>query len=64
MEQREYGVTDAEREGGSLDPAPLTTQQQDFGDDPLDVRATDHYTSEYVSGFVSKWDELIDWRKR
>jgi len=63
MDQREYQAVDAQGEGGSLDPAPFTTKQ-DFGNDPLDVRATDHYTAEYVSGFVAKWDELIDWRKR
>jgi len=38
--------------------------QQDFGADPFDVRETDHYVAEYVSGFVDKWDELIDWKKR
>ncbi|EIE99940.1 glycine/sarcosine N-methyltransferase [Saccharomonospora glauca] len=37
---------------------------QGFGSDPLTVRDTDHYTSEYVRGFVEKWDELIDWEKR
>jgi sarcosine/dimethylglycine N-methyltransferase len=38
--------------------------EQAFGEDPLTVRDTDHYTDEYVKGFVEKWDELIDWRKR
>ncbi|WP_363320485.1 class I SAM-dependent methyltransferase [Pseudonocardia sp.] len=37
---------------------------QRFGDEPLDVRETDHYTKEYVQTFVEKWDELIDWRRR
>ncbi|WP_203432888.1 methyltransferase domain-containing protein [Jiangella asiatica] len=37
---------------------------QDFGNDPLEVRATDHYTAEYVTSFVEKWDELIDWKRR
>ncbi|WP_040406442.1 class I SAM-dependent methyltransferase [Amycolatopsis nigrescens] len=37
---------------------------QAFGVDPLQVRDTDHYTDEYVKGFVEKWDELIDWKKR
>lgn len=37
---------------------------QDFGESPLEVRTTDHYTEEYVPGFVDKWDELIDWKKR
>ncbi|WP_420157515.1 methyltransferase domain-containing protein [Nocardiopsis sp. CNT-189] len=38
--------------------------QQRFGDDPLAVRDTDHYKAEYVTGFVDKWDELIDWKRR
>ncbi|WP_236700353.1 class I SAM-dependent methyltransferase [Allosalinactinospora lopnorensis] len=38
--------------------------QQRFGDDPLAVRDTDHYKEEYVTGFVDKWDELIDWKRR
>src|SRR5699024_1509952 len=37
---------------------------QAFGEDPLQVRETDHYTDEYVGGLVDKWDDLIDWRKR
>ena len=38
--------------------------EQHFGDDPVAVRSTDHYTKEYVHGFVDKWDELIDWDAR
>ncbi len=38
--------------------------EQDFGAEPLEVRATDHYVAEYVKSFVEKWDELIDWKKR
>jgi glycine/sarcosine/dimethylglycine N-methyltransferase len=37
---------------------------QDFGDNPVEVRDTEHYTEEYVPGFVEKWDALIDWDKR
>lgn len=37
-------------------------QAQAFGAGPLQVRDTDHYTDEYVKGFVEKWDELIDWK--
>jgi sarcosine/dimethylglycine N-methyltransferase len=44
----------------SLDPEA----EQDFGDQPLEVRETDHYVAEYVSSFVEKWDELIDWKRR
>ena len=38
--------------------------QQDFGDNPIGVRESDHYVHEYVTTFVEKWDELIDWRRR
>lgn len=41
-----------------------TQDRQDFGADPLTVRDTDHYKDEYVTGFVDKWDELIDWKAR
>ncbi|WP_156724835.1 glycine/sarcosine N-methyltransferase [Streptomyces apocyni] len=37
---------------------------QEFGDNPVDVRDTGHYTEEYVPSFVEKWDSLIDWEKR
>ncbi len=38
--------------------------QQSFGEDPTAVRETDHYTDEYVTDFVEKWDDLIDWQRR
>lgn len=38
--------------------------QQDYGANPIGVRETDKYVSEYVRGFVDKWDELIDWEQR
>lgn len=37
---------------------------QQYGDSPVSVRDTDHYTKEYVHSFVQKWDELIDWDGR
>lgn len=37
---------------------------QDFGNDPLAVRESEHYQAEYVEQFVDKWDELIDWEAR
>ncbi|NIJ11348.1 sarcosine/dimethylglycine N-methyltransferase [Saccharomonospora amisosensis] len=47
------------------DQAEITAHPaQAFGSDPLTVRDTDHYTNEYVKGFVEKWDDLIDWKKR
>ncbi|MFJ1744910.1 methyltransferase domain-containing protein [Streptomyces sp. NPDC088116] len=39
-------------------------QVQEFGDNPVEVRETGHYTEEYVPSFVEKWDSLIDWEKR
>lgn len=47
----------------TADAAP-GARPQDFGEAPLEVRETDHYVAEYVSAFVDKWDELIDWKKR
>jgi SAM-dependent methyltransferase len=37
---------------------------QDYGSNPIEIRNTDEYVSEYVRGFVDKWDELIDWEQR
>ena len=42
----------------------LTYRDQDYGENPTEVRKTDQYTDEYVRGFVEKWDELIDWDGR
>jgi len=44
-------------------PLPKETTQ-DYGSNPTKVRHTDKYKSEYVHGFVEKWDELIDWQAR
>lgn len=38
--------------------------EQQFGANPLTVRESDHYTQEYIGGFVEKWDQLIDWNSR
>ncbi|MPZ62733.1 MAG: methyltransferase domain-containing protein [Propionibacteriales bacterium] len=48
----------------SEERTPGQNTHQDFGSNPLEVRETDHYTAEYVTNFVEKWDELIDWKKR
>ncbi|MGW8368784.1 MAG: glycine/sarcosine N-methyltransferase [Gammaproteobacteria bacterium] len=37
---------------------------QQYGDDPLSVRESDHYQNEYAKSFVEKWDDLIDWKGR
>lgn len=37
---------------------------QDFGEEPTEIRQTDHYQDEYTHGFVERWDELIDWDGR
>ncbi|MTJ04971.1 MAG: methyltransferase domain-containing protein [Sediminimonas qiaohouensis] len=44
--------------------AELTLTDQVYGENPLADRETDHYRKEYVTSFVDKWDELIDWRGR
>ncbi|QQR90858.1 MAG: class I SAM-dependent methyltransferase [Myxococcales bacterium] len=41
-----------------------TTKRQSFGDEPLNVRESEHYHEEYVHAFVEKWDRLIDWDSR
>lgn len=43
---------------------PEADAQQDFGENPTEVRESNHYVQEYVTTFVEKWDELIDWRAR
>jgi len=42
----------------------LEYREQDYGNDPKQVRDTNKYTDEYVRGFVEKWDNLIDWDQR
>jgi len=42
----------------------MQAQQQDYGQNPLEKRDTDHYKMEYIHSFVEKWDDLIDWDKR
>ncbi len=49
---------------GASPEAEMAEIRQDFGDDPTAVRESDHYVQEYVTTFVEKWDELIDWRRR
>ncbi|GAB3277907.1 glycine/sarcosine N-methyltransferase [Parasphingorhabdus pacifica] len=54
-----------DRNGAVEDTAELVRrEEQVFGENPLEVRESDHYTHEYVGGFVDKWDDLIDWKKR
>ncbi len=42
----------------------LTARRQDYGHEPTEVRETDKYIEEYVTAFVEKWDQLIDWEQR
>ncbi|MEJ2613184.1 MAG: class I SAM-dependent methyltransferase, partial [Candidatus Thiodiazotropha sp.] len=42
----------------------MTQARQDYGSDPLAVRDTNKYQTEYIHNFVEKWDELIDWDRR
>jgi SAM-dependent methyltransferase len=37
---------------------------QNYGENPLERRETDHYKDEYIKSFVEKWDQLIDWNAR
>ncbi len=37
---------------------------QQYGDDPLSVRNTNHYQAEYIHDFVEHWDQLVDWDGR
>ena len=37
---------------------------QEFGENPNEVRDTNHYQEEYVKGFVDKWDDYIGWEGR
>lgn len=45
-------------------PLDNRPSKQEYGQDPVSVRRTDHYQAEYVRSFVEKWDELIDWNAR
>jgi SAM-dependent methyltransferase len=45
-------------------PLNKIPEEQLYGDNPIDVRFTDHYQAEYVKNFVEHWDELIDWEAR
>jgi len=48
----------------SLASRNLELEKQQYGDEPLEVRETDHYQAEYVQSLVEKWDDLIDWEAR
>ncbi|MHA6799250.1 glycine/sarcosine N-methyltransferase [Bounagaea algeriensis] len=54
----------AQSDQSEADIDPVHREEQVFGDNPLEVRESDHYTHEYVGGFVDKWDDLIDWKAR
>ncbi len=41
-----------------------TAKKQNYGKNPTRVRSSDKYVDEYISPFVNKWDELIDWDGR
>ncbi len=42
----------------------MSGNKQDYGSQPTAVRETDKYKEEYISDFVEKWDQLIDWDSR
>lgn len=62
MYHTEAGVARRSTEGEEQAIPEATAQS--FGDNPIEVRSTDHYTEEYIPSFVEKWDDLIDWKKR
>lgn len=45
-------------------PIEIESRRQNYGEEPLKIRETDQYQSEYIKHFVEKWDELIDWKAR
>ena len=56
--------SDDESQATALDVNTEADGQQDFGDSPTEIRESNHYVEEYVTSFVEKWDELIDWKRR
>jgi glycine/sarcosine N-methyltransferase len=68
MRRPHNGWSSVEREGPISDATrPLFVPEiaQDcYGENPIAVRETGKYVSEYVRGFVEKWDELINWKQR
>lgn len=48
----------------TADAMSAIPQEQEYGENPVEVRETGHYKNEYVKSFVEKWDELIDWDSR
>jgi SAM-dependent methyltransferase len=42
----------------------MSYEKQNYGDDPITIRKSDHYQEEYIQQFVQKWDDLINWEKR
>ncbi len=51
---------------GEPSPMPLheIPKEQEYGENPKQVRSTEQYQAEYVEKFVERWDELIDWEAR
>ncbi|MBX2810682.1 MAG: class I SAM-dependent methyltransferase [Myxococcales bacterium] len=52
------------KQATNLRSPPKQESTQNFGDEPLNVRETDHYQEEYIQAFVQKWDDLINWQSR
>jgi glycine/sarcosine N-methyltransferase len=42
----------------------VVEDSQQFGEEPVSVRTTDHYKQEYIEEFADRWDALIDWQAR
>ncbi|MDT0618828.1 class I SAM-dependent methyltransferase [Salinisphaera sp. P385] len=50
--------------GNEQNVATMANQEQEFGEEPLEVRESGHYQDEYIKGFAERWDDLIDWDGR
>jgi len=42
----------------------IMSQVQNYGSNPIAVRETSKYRTEYIESFVEKWDRLIGWESR
>jgi len=42
----------------------MSNTDQNYGNNPIAIRESNHYQEEYIQQFVEKWDELINWDKR
>src|SRR3546814_12653675 len=60
MPENSSVLTHATNGAGTSSLKTTRNRYQQYGDDPIAVRATDHYQHEYVESFVDKWAALIE----